>query len=241
MAPLETGLDIRRRLREGSGSHALGRIFATEFLFHDPLLPLPSKTLAIFAFNYPQKAHSETMFAILDSVPARPVLSTRAAPANPGRPSSRKHDVLRFPVAETRENPVLFAIYSRKPPMCDAQSTLFLAIIMKSRICIYRKVNTLNSSLLLNFQPETRKTPRKAQKTQYCNTVLQASVPHRPGFWHTPIYAAMHIFPNQPVPGPWVMTPIDNVLAGSGSRSAGALDTAVPGYAKAERSSGRGS
>ncbi len=33
------------------------------------------------------------------------------------------------------------------------------------------------------------------------------------GFWHTPIYYVMKAFPNHPILGPFVMTPIDNVLA----------------------------
>jgi membrane protease YdiL (CAAX protease family) len=33
------------------------------------------------------------------------------------------------------------------------------------------------------------------------------------GFWHTPIYYFMRAFPNHPILGPFVMTPIDNILA----------------------------
>ena len=33
------------------------------------------------------------------------------------------------------------------------------------------------------------------------------------GFWHTPIYYAMGVFPKHPIAGPFVMTPIDNILA----------------------------
>ena len=33
------------------------------------------------------------------------------------------------------------------------------------------------------------------------------------GFWHTPIYYFMNAFPNHPILGPFVMTPIDNILA----------------------------
>lgn len=33
------------------------------------------------------------------------------------------------------------------------------------------------------------------------------------GFWHTPIYYVMQADPNHPLLGPFVMTPIDNVLA----------------------------
>jgi uncharacterized protein len=33
------------------------------------------------------------------------------------------------------------------------------------------------------------------------------------GFWHTPIYYVMGTYPNLPILGPFVMTPIDNILA----------------------------
>jgi membrane protease YdiL (CAAX protease family) len=33
------------------------------------------------------------------------------------------------------------------------------------------------------------------------------------GFWHTPMYYFMGSYPNHPIAGPFVMTPIDNVLA----------------------------
>jgi len=33
------------------------------------------------------------------------------------------------------------------------------------------------------------------------------------GLWHTPIYYVMHIYPDHPFLGPFVMTPIDNILA----------------------------
>jgi membrane protease YdiL (CAAX protease family) len=33
------------------------------------------------------------------------------------------------------------------------------------------------------------------------------------GFWHTPIYYVMRAYPNHPILGPFVMTPIDNILA----------------------------
>jgi membrane protease YdiL (CAAX protease family) len=33
------------------------------------------------------------------------------------------------------------------------------------------------------------------------------------GAWHTPIYYAMGVFPQHPIAGPFVMTPIDNILA----------------------------
>lgn len=33
------------------------------------------------------------------------------------------------------------------------------------------------------------------------------------GFWHTPIYYVMRVYPSHPILGPFVMTPIDNVLA----------------------------
>jgi membrane protease YdiL (CAAX protease family) len=33
------------------------------------------------------------------------------------------------------------------------------------------------------------------------------------GAWHTPIYYAMVVFPKHPIAGPFVMTPIDNILA----------------------------
>ena len=33
------------------------------------------------------------------------------------------------------------------------------------------------------------------------------------GAWHTPIYYAMGVFPKHPIAGPFVMTPIDNILA----------------------------
>jgi len=33
------------------------------------------------------------------------------------------------------------------------------------------------------------------------------------GVWHTPIYYAMGVYPNHPIVGPFVMTPIDNILA----------------------------
>jgi membrane protease YdiL (CAAX protease family) len=33
------------------------------------------------------------------------------------------------------------------------------------------------------------------------------------GFWHTPIYYFMGTYPNHPILGPFVMTPIDNILA----------------------------
>ena len=33
------------------------------------------------------------------------------------------------------------------------------------------------------------------------------------GFWHTPIYYVMGAYPNHPILGPFVMTPIDNILA----------------------------
>jgi membrane protease YdiL (CAAX protease family) len=33
------------------------------------------------------------------------------------------------------------------------------------------------------------------------------------GLWHTPIYYVMHIYPEHPFLGPFVMTPIDNILA----------------------------
>lgn len=33
------------------------------------------------------------------------------------------------------------------------------------------------------------------------------------GFWHTPIYFCTHAYPNHPFLGPFVMTPIDNILA----------------------------
>ena len=32
------------------------------------------------------------------------------------------------------------------------------------------------------------------------------------GVWHTPIYYVMHIYPDHPFLGPFVMTPIDNIL-----------------------------
>jgi membrane protease YdiL (CAAX protease family) len=32
------------------------------------------------------------------------------------------------------------------------------------------------------------------------------------GFWHTPIYYVMHEYPQHPFFGPFVMTPIDNIL-----------------------------
>ena len=32
------------------------------------------------------------------------------------------------------------------------------------------------------------------------------------GFWHTPIYYVMSFYPNHPILGPFVMTPIDNIL-----------------------------
>lgn len=32
------------------------------------------------------------------------------------------------------------------------------------------------------------------------------------GFWHTPIYYVIHEYPNHPFFGPFVMTPIDNIL-----------------------------
>jgi membrane protease YdiL (CAAX protease family) len=33
------------------------------------------------------------------------------------------------------------------------------------------------------------------------------------GFWHTPIYYVMGVYPEHPILGPFVMTPIDNILA----------------------------
>ena len=33
------------------------------------------------------------------------------------------------------------------------------------------------------------------------------------GVWHTPIYYVMGVYPNHPIAGPFVMTPIDNILA----------------------------
>jgi len=33
------------------------------------------------------------------------------------------------------------------------------------------------------------------------------------GFWHTPIYYVMGVYPSHPILGPFVMTPIDNILA----------------------------
>ena len=33
------------------------------------------------------------------------------------------------------------------------------------------------------------------------------------GFWHTPIYYVLGEFPSHPILGPFVMTPIDNILA----------------------------
>src|SRR3974390_1135200 len=33
------------------------------------------------------------------------------------------------------------------------------------------------------------------------------------GVWHTPIYYVMHVYPDHPFLGPFVMTPIDNILA----------------------------
>jgi len=33
------------------------------------------------------------------------------------------------------------------------------------------------------------------------------------GAWHTPIYYAMGVYPKHPIAGPFVMTPIDNILA----------------------------
>jgi len=33
------------------------------------------------------------------------------------------------------------------------------------------------------------------------------------GFWHTPIYCVMGVYPSHPILGPFVMTPIDNILA----------------------------
>jgi membrane protease YdiL (CAAX protease family) len=33
------------------------------------------------------------------------------------------------------------------------------------------------------------------------------------GFWHTPIYYFVGAFPEHPILGPFVMTPIDNILA----------------------------
>jgi len=32
------------------------------------------------------------------------------------------------------------------------------------------------------------------------------------GLWHTPIYYVMHVYPDHPFLGPFVMTPIDNIL-----------------------------
>ena len=32
------------------------------------------------------------------------------------------------------------------------------------------------------------------------------------GVWHTPIYYVMHVYPDHPFLGPFVMTPIDNIL-----------------------------
>ena len=132
-----------RKLRVPSGPSHLG---TGDFLCYLSTRSNGNRAAATFknpeslALYYPQKAHPETMFAILSSAPTRlPSPRPKPHPRTLGKFTSRKTDVVQPTIPETRENPALFAFNSRKTPMYFAKQAPFLTFLLFRLVSICKK------------------------------------------------------------------------------------------------------